>query len=313
MNENLQVIFGSGPLGRAVMRALLAQGRPVRMVNTSGKRPEGVPETVEILGGDAFDPAFTRRAAQGAAVVYQCAQPHYWEWTTKFIPLQDSILEGAAGAGAKFVAGDNLYMYGRVQGPIHEALPYAATTRKGKVRAEAANRILEAHRAGKVRAAIGRGSDFYGPGVLDSAAGQRMFLPPVKGKAAEGLGNIDLPHTYTYIDDFGKALAILGERDEALGQTWHVPNNPAISTREFIQAYFQALGRPAKITSMGTLMMSIGGLFIPGARETVEMMYEFNEPFVVDSSKFTRAFGLQATPLPEAMKATADWYKQHPG
>jgi nucleoside-diphosphate-sugar epimerase len=63
---------------------------------------------------------------------------------------------------------------------------------------------------------------------------------------------------------------------------------------------------------MGKTMMRIGGLFIPGARETVEMMYEFEKPFVVDSSQFERTFGVKATPIAEAIKATVAWYRAHP-
>ena len=39
------------------------------------------------------------------------------------------------------------------------------------------------------------------------------------------------------------------------------------------------------------------------------MMYEFEKPFVVDSSKFTKAFGVEGTPLREAIKTTVAWYK----
>ena len=310
MSNELHVIFGAGPLGQSVMRELLARGKTVRMVNHSGKRPGDVPETVKMIGGDAFNTDFTRQAAQNAAVVYQCAQPEYWEWPAKFIPLQDAILEGAASAGAKLIVGDNLYMYGEVDGPIHENLPWQATTRKGKVRAEAARRILAAHQSGKVRTALGRASDFFGPAVQGSAAGDRMFLPAMQGKAAEGMGNIDLPHTYTFINDFGKALVILGERDEALGQAWHVPNPETVSTRRFIELIFAALNQPVKIARMGALMLRIGGIFIPAAREMVEMMYEFQKPFVVDSSKFVKAFGNHATPLDEAIRQTVAWYRK---
>jgi nucleoside-diphosphate-sugar epimerase len=309
--SEIHMIFGTGPLGQSVMRELLKRGVTVRMANRSGNRPERLPAEVEIIGGDAFNTDFTRQAARGAAVVYQCAQPEYTEWTTKFVPLQNAILEGAAAAGAKLIVGDNLYMYGEVNGPIHEDLPYAATTRKGKVRAEAARQVLAAHQSGKVRAAIGRASDFYGPGVLDSACGERMFLPAVQGKAAEGVGNLDAPHTYSFIDDFGKGLVILGERDEALGQAWHIPNAETVSTRRFIELIFESLGQSVKIKSMGRLMMAIGGLFIPAARESLEMMYEFEKPFVVDSSKFVKAFGNHSTPLQLAIHETVGWYCQH--
>ena len=56
-------------------------------------------------------------------------------------------------------------------------------------------------------------------------------------------------------------------------------------------------------------MMAIGGLFIPEAREMVEMMYEFEKPFVVDHTKFARAFGDIATPHQAAMQASAGWYR----
>lgn len=311
MNETqtMQVIFGTGPLGMAVMRALLRQGKTVRMINHSGKAE--VPAGVEVLGGDAFDPEFTRRASQGAAVVYQCAQPPYTMWPEKFPALMASLLQGAEAAGAKFIFGDNLYMYGEVTGPIHEGLPYAATTRKGRVRAQLAESVLAAHRAGRVRAAIGRASDFFGPAVLGSTMGDRTLLPALQGKAASITGSLDQPHTYTYIEDFGRALAVLGEREEALGQAWHVPNAPALTQRDFMELVFQEIGLPVKLSPMGKWMMRLGGLFVPEAKETVEMMYEFEKPFIVDSRKFEKAFGMQATPLPEAIRATVAWYREY--
>jgi nucleoside-diphosphate-sugar epimerase len=160
-----------------------------------------------------------------------------------------------------------------------------------------------------VRAVIARASDFYGPGVRDSAAGDRVFGFALEGKAASTAGNLDAKHSYTYIDDIGQALVILGERDEALGQVWHVPNAEAATTRQFITSIFEVLGQPAKMSALGKTMMRLGGLFIPPAREMVEMMYEFEKDFVVDSSKFTKAFGLQATPYREGVKQTVAWYK----
>ena len=72
------------------------------------------------------------------------------------------------------------------------------------------------------------------------------------------------------------------------------------------------MGHPVKVSAMGKTMLRIGGLFIPEARETVEMFYEFDKPFVVDSSQFERTFGVKATPIEEAIKATVAWYRAHP-
>ena len=304
------VIFGTGPLGQSVMRALLSRRKRVRMVNRSGKAV--VPSSVELVGGDAYDPAFTQSVSHGAAVVYQCAQPRYHEWVTRFPPLQEAILHGAAQNHARVVIGDNLYMYGEVEGKIHEGLPNAARTRKGAVRARMAEAALQMHAEGALQVAIGRGSDFYGPGVMGSVVGERVFANIVAGKAVQGFGNIDLAHTYTFIDDFGEALAILGEQDEALGQAWHVPNAETLTSRQFFGLAYELAGQTARISTMGRLMLAIGGLFIPEAREMVEMAYEFEKPYVVDSSKFIRAFGDCSTPIRTAIAKTLDWYKNLP-
>jgi nucleoside-diphosphate-sugar epimerase len=291
------------------MRALVRQGKQVRMVN--GKSKVNLPDGVELVSTDAYILDNTRRVTQEAAVVYQCAQPAYHEWEQKFPALQASILEGTAANGAKLVIGDNLYMYGEVDEPIHEGLPYNATTRKGKIRAQMAEAALAAHRAGKLRVTIGRGSDFFGMQVLDSTLGERIFTPALQGKTASATGSLDQLHTYTYIDDFGEALVTLGEREEALGRAWHVPNPETLTQRQLITLIFDEIGAPPKMSGMGKFMMRIGGLFVPEARETVEMMYEFEKPFIVDDSQYKRAFGDHATPLRDAIRETIAWYRQH--
>jgi nucleoside-diphosphate-sugar epimerase len=318
--SDLHVVFGAGPLGRSVVEELERRGKTVRVVSRSGKMVEA-PQGVELVAGDLYDPAEVRRLAQGAAVAYQCAQPHYWEWPRKFPPLQTAIIDGLSGSGARLVIAENCYMYGDTHGKYNgtngvlltEDLPYAAHTRKGKVRAAMSEAALAAHQAGKVRVTIGRGSDFFGPWALGSALGDRIFYPALAGKAAGFGGKLDVPHTATYIGDFGRALVVLGERDEALGQAWHVPSDrPQITQRQFAELIFRETGYPVKATGVSKPMLALAGLFIPGARESVEMMYEFEKPFVVDSSKFERAFGVVATPIEESIKATVAWYRAHP-
>ncbi len=311
MNTNeLHVIFGTGPLGKAVMRELVKKGKYVRMVNRSGTAD--VPAGVEVVKGDATDPNSTRAASGGATVVYNCVNAPYTDWPRLFPPMQAGIIEGAAAAGAKLIVAENLYMYGPVHGKITEDMPYNATTRKGRVRAQMAEALMEAHHSGKVRVAIGRASDFYGPEVLASVSGDRMFYPALAGKPVQLMGNLDMPHTYTYIDDFGKGLVMLGERDEALGQAWHIPSAETLTTRQFIQMIFEEAGQPAKMSSAPGFVIRGMGLFSPMMRELAEMLYEFEEPFVVDHSKYDRSFGTDTTPHREAIRRTLDWYRQHP-
>jgi nucleoside-diphosphate-sugar epimerase len=311
--SELHVVFGAGPLGRSVAEELVRRGKAVRVVSRSGKMPEA-PQGVELVAGDLYDPAAVRKLTQGAAVAYQCAQPHYWEWSQRFLPLQVAIIEGLTDTGTKLVIGENTYMYGDTDGrPQTEDLPYNAHTVKGKVRAAMAEASLDAHRVGKVRVAIGRGSDFFGPWALDPAFGANLFVSALAGKTARMNGKLDLPHTATYLGDFGKALVILGEREEALGQAWHVPSDrPAITQRQFVELVYRETEQPPKASGMSKTMMALAGLFMPGARAFVEMWYEFEKPFVVDSSKFERAFGVKATPIEDAIKATVAWYRAHP-
>jgi nucleoside-diphosphate-sugar epimerase len=106
---------------------------------------------------------------------------------------------------------------------------------------------------------------------------------------------------------------ILGERDEADGQAWHVPNDqPNMTQGELVRLFAGEAGVQPRMSSMGKLMMSLGGLFIPEAKESVEMMYEFEKSFVIDSSKFEKAFGMKATPMRDAIRETVAWYKSHP-
>jgi nucleoside-diphosphate-sugar epimerase len=309
-NDELHVVFGTGPVGTSVMEALMQRGRcRVRMVNRSGRA--SVPEGVEVVGGDATHEAFAREVSQGASVVYFALNPPYNKWPELFPPLQAGVLEGAAAAGAKLVVMENLYMYGPTDGrPLTEDLPYAPNTRKGTIRARMSEELMEAHSSGKVRVAIGRASDYFGPHVLVSAAGEQVFGRAVEGKSAQVAGDPNQPHTYTYAPDVGRGLVILGEREEALGQAWHLPSPETLTTRQFVEMIFEEVGKPARIQAAPKILLRAMGLFNPGMREMIEMLYEFEEPFVVDHSKFEQAFGEQATPLREAIQRTVRWYRE---
>ncbi len=311
-NVELHVVYGTGAVGMAVMDALVQSGRRVRMVNRSGKA--SVPEGVEVVGGDAADPTFTREASAGASVVYFALNPPYDKWPELFPGLQAGVVEGAASAGAKLIAIENLYMYGLTGGrPLTEDLPYAPNTRKGAVRARMSNELMEAHTSGRVLVAIGRASDFFGPRVIASAAGEQVFGRAVEGKSAQVAGDPNQPHTYTYAPDIGRGLVILGEREEALGQAWHLPSPETLTTRQFVEIIFEEVGKPARIQAAPKIVLQVMGMFNPGMREMIEMLYEFEEPFVVDHSKFEGAFGVHATPLKEAIGETVRWYRsKHP-
>jgi nucleoside-diphosphate-sugar epimerase len=300
------VIFGTGPLGKWTARALLEMGHAVRMINRSGKA-DRLPREVEVIAGDAYNLEKNIELTRDAVAIYQCAQPHYFEWVEKFPPMQQAILEAAVTNETKLVVGDNLYMYGHFQGALTEETPVAPNSRKGRVRAEMAQEILDAHTKGKVRAVIGRGSDFFGPD--DFALTSYAIQPAVHGKTVNLIGRTDMAHTYTYIADFGRLLATLGTRADALGQIWFAPSPPPITQEDLIQMIETELGQSIKTMVAGPLMMRFLGLFNRNIREAVEMMFEWMHPYVVDTTKAQDAFGLQPTPFSKSIPATLDWLK----
>jgi len=307
------VVLGTGAIGRAVAEELVRRGESVRMVNRSGKMDD-VPAGVAVVASELYDQAEVKEVTRGAKVVYQASQPEYFKWPEKFPSLQKSILDGLTGSGAKLVLVENLYMYGDTDGkPMTEDMPHNAHTRKGRVRGEISTAAFDAHKEGRVRVTSARGGNFFGPWGTDSTMGARAFYPLLHGKPAQLIGRTDLPHTHTYIRDFGTALVILGERDEADGQAWHVPNDqPRMSQGDLVRMFAEEAGAEPKMSSMGKIMMAVGGLFIREAKETVEMMYEFDRPFVVDSGKFEKTFDMKATPMKEAIRDTVAWYQSHP-
>lgn len=311
------LILGAGPLGAALARQLEGAGRSVRLLGIMGNpaydMPGTRPETI-----DGANQEQVAAACAGASVVYLLLNAHYVDWYSLYPPRLEAALAGASSAGAKLVYHDNVYMYGRAKAPYTEESPMTAVTRKGKLCAEMANRVLSAHRSGKVKAVIGRSADMYGPGALNSSfnstLGQRHFYPALAGKAVSILGDIDLPHTYAYIEDVAAGLVTLAEHDEALGQVWHIPAAPTLSQRQLMTLVFREAGQKPNVRGSkisGYFVRAIG-LFQPDVGEVAEMLYQFEAPLVVDHSKFERAFGCKPTPHKEAIRQTLAWYRENP-
>lgn len=312
MTLPLHVIIGRGALGLAVLRQLADRDVNVRVASRSGKSaPSGMrtPEATEYTTLDATDSEAVAEATAGATVVYHCAQPAYARWPQEFPPLTSGILEGVERSGAKLIFGDNLYAYGRAPMPLEESHPNAPVGPNTRTRAAMADMLLAAHRDGRVPVAIARGSDFYGPFVTSSTMGSQVFGRALEGKSAMLFGKPDQPHTFTFIDDFAQAMVLLGRREEALGEVWHVPSGPTRTTREFIEMIFEQAGRDPKLTVAPGWAVRFLGWFVPFLRATSEVLYQSEKPWIVDSSKFEAAFGNIATPHEDAIQITLDWFR----
>jgi nucleoside-diphosphate-sugar epimerase len=227
------------------------------------------------------------------------------------MPMMNNLIEGAAVANAKLIYANNLYAYGPVKVPLTEDLPRRAPGPKGQLRAQLAETLLAAQRSGKLRAAIGRASDFYGPNA-NAIGGDLVMRPILAGKKAMWLGSLDAPHTLSFLPDFARGLVTLAERDKALGQVWHIPAAEPLTGRQYLQMVFTEAGIKPNFGAYSRLMMRLIAPFSPVVREALEELYQFESAFVLDGRKFTQAFGFTPTPHPQAIAQTVAWYRVHP-
>ena len=303
----MNVIFGFGQVGQALAKELVGRGREVRVISRSGRGP--LLKGVDHVTGDATRPAFCRAVCAGAEVVYLCLNAPYDRWAEELPPLQEAVLAAAEASSSKLVVLENLYMYGPQDGPLTESHPYAATDTKGVTRSKMSEALLAAHRNGRVRVAIGRASDFFGPNVLASQLGERVFAPLVDGRSVQMVGDPDAPHSYAYLPDVARGLATLGERPEADGRAWHLPSVEPHSTRELVRLAGDVAGVETKVSSIPPALLALLAWVNPTVREVRAVGYLFDRPFVVDSTAFEQTFGVRATPLTEALTATVEWYR----
>lgn len=301
------IVFGTGQVGRPLIEQLVALGHDVIAVNRSGIAVPGA----EVVAGDATDPAFTTAVCAGADVVYFCLNAsNYGHWADEFPPLQHGVLAGATRAGARLVVLDNLYAYGPTHGrPLVESLAANPTSVKSATRAAMTERLISAHRAGQIEVAIGRASDYFGPGGTSSALGENVFTPALTGSTAQVMGNPDQPHSYSYTVDVAAALITLGTSPRATGEIWHLPVAETRTTRQLLEQIYRLAGHRPRVLAAGPTAVRALGLFKPEMREYLHTLYQFTAPWVVDDTKFRTAFGDQSTPLPEALAATLAWYR----
>lgn len=299
------VLGAGGGIGSHVVDALLAAGRPVRAVT---RRPTPLPDGAEPRVADLRDPAALRAALAGAAVVVHAAQPAYTRWVQEFPSLTAAIADAAEGT--RLVFADNLYGYGPVDGPLTEDLPGAATDAKGQVRVAMAGDLLRRHAEGRLEVVIGRASDYFGPRGTATVAGDTMVPAAIRGATVRVTGRADVPHSWSYLPDVGRALALLA--DAPAGRVFHLPVAPPCSQQELADAFARAAGRGrARVSALPGPLHRVLAPVHPMLRELLGTRYQFTAPFVVDDGRFRREVGpFATTPLDEAAAATVAWFRE---
>lgn len=302
------VIVGAGPVGSATALLLAEEGDRVKLVSRSGSGPDH--PRIEKVATDAADRAAMLRLSVGAVAIYTCANPAYHRWTTDWPPIASSLLQAAKECNAVLVTMSNLYGYGPVDRPMREEDELAATSVKGRVRATMWTEALAAHNSGQVRATEARASDFFGPG--ETASHFARTIPRIlAGKTVHVLGDPNAAHSWTYIPDVARTLVVLARDERAWGRPWHVPTNAPLSQRAVVKALADLAGSPApRVRGIPAWVVRGAGLVSPLLRELREVLYQFERPFVLDSSAVTEMFGLEPTSMGDALAATLEWWRE---
>ncbi|MFE0463874.1 FAD-dependent monooxygenase [Kitasatospora sp. NPDC058965] len=297
----LQVIVGAGPVGTATALLLAERGEQVRVVSRRGAGPEH--PGVERVVADATDVDRLSGLAEGADALYNCANPAYHQWLTDWPPLAAALLAAAERSGAVLATANNLYGYGPVTGPMTERTPLAASHPKLRLRADMWRDALALHEAGRIRATEVRGSDYLEANSIITFA---LGKPLLAGRRAYVPSALDVPHSWTSITDVARTLVTAAADQRAWGRAWHVPSNPALTVRELAQRFTEVTASPApKLSRIPYPVMWAVGLFSPMVRELRTTRYQFEQPFVLDSSLTTETFGIRPTPLEDALAAAA--------
>ena len=299
------VIVGAGPVGTELATLLAEAGEHVTIVTRSGRGIEHA--AVTRVAVDASDPGALSAVADGAAALYNCANPaDYTTWGDVWPPLAASLLDVARKCGAVLVTAASLYPYGPVDVPMVESMPDVATDKKGRIRAGMWADALAAHQAGEIRAVEVRGSDYMGTGIGQNGHLSRNLPRAFAGKGVRVLGNADMPHSWTDVRDMARALVAVAENESAWGRVWHAPTNAPRTQREALADVLAAAGKPpVSVKPLPMPVMRLVGRFNPMVRELLDLSYQFTRPYVLDSGAIESEFGLEPTPWDEVCRRTA--------
>jgi nucleoside-diphosphate-sugar epimerase len=302
----ITILGAGGAIGSEIIKELAGRDELVRLVRRSATSGSG---RMETMAADLANPEDTIRAVSGSRVALLLIGLKYdlQTWRELWPRVMRNAIEAAKRAKARLIFFDNVYMYGKVDGPMTEETPFRPCSKKGEIRAEVATALLNEIKAGNLTAMIARSADFYGPNARTSVSNILVFDKLAKGQKPAWLVNDSAKHSFTYTPDASRSLVQLMDSESAWNQTWHVPTAPDPPTgKEFIALAAKEFGAPPKYTVLNRPMLKIAGWFDSNVRESYEMLYQNEFDYVFDSSKFAKAFGCEPTPYAEGIRGTAE-------
>ena len=301
----MQTILGSGGIiATELAKALTEFTTDLRLVS---RKPIKVNSTDELLSADLLNEKEVNKAVQGSSVVYVTIGFPYSAktWQKTWPVFIRNVISACIEHNAKLVFFDNIYMYDaeHLDG-MTEGTPINPPSKKGKVRAELVQMIMQEVKSGKLTALIARCADYYGPGIeRNGMLRETVFKNLAQGKKANWMGSINCKHSFTYTRDAGKATAILGNTNDAYNQVWHLPTaKDPFTGKEWITTIAKEMGVAPKYQVAPKFLVRLLGLFMPIMKEMVEMLYQYDRDYVFNSDKFVNRFKIAPTPYLEGIR-----------
>lgn len=308
----MKTILGTGQLGMAIMHTLL-QDNPfeeIILVNRSGKISGQLPANVSVIAADVSDQHELDCIIRDATIVYSCTDVPYENWYTFYPAAAQALAYALRKSDAKLVFADNMYSYGNLHGAqMAETLPHTAKTQKGILRANVLKTLLLHDEPFSERVAIVKAADFIGPHIHKGIFGTDFMERLYADKPVRMFGKLQLPHTFTYIKDFARAIVNVSNAPDAFKQVWHTPNADAVSIYTWISLFEQHSGHRVLLRKIPKAFVRIATFFNTMARELYELAYQFEHPYLVGSQKYIARFGNHATPHATIVADTISWFE----
>lgn len=310
MEYTNHVILGAGgAISRSLIPELLRYNQNVVAVSRSGHETAGT----QSVAADLLDYNALRDAVPEGSAVYLLAGLPYDArvWSEQWPTIMSNTIQACEETGSLLVFFDNVYMYGDVDGAMTEQTPHQPVSKKGAIRAEVVEQLQDAYAGGRINAVVARSADFYGPGADKNGIPNLLVFDRLnRGKTAQWPANADVPHSFTYTSDCGRALPMLVWDETAHNRVWHLPTaNPPITGRRFVEIAAEQFDQPGKVSLLKPWMLRTVGLFDRTVKELVEMNYQNTSDYIFDSSAFEEHFAFTPTSYEQGIAETANYYQ----
>jgi nucleoside-diphosphate-sugar epimerase len=305
--DAVKVVTGAGPVGWTVATQLAEAGRHVRVLTRSGSGPEH--PGIEKLRVDVNHTGELRAAIAGSDAIFHCIHGSRYNaqvWRQELPAAEQAVLAAAGEAGTVVVFPESLYSYSQPDAVMAENSPRLAEGGKRGVRTS----LLAARAASPTPTVSMVASDFFGPQVRNAHAGERMVPRVLAGRRMQVLARADVPHSFTYVPDLAAAMVKAAAMPKLWNSVLHAPTVPALTQRALASAFASAAGLPApKMGAVPAWVLRASGLFSSGLRDLTETLYQFQRPFLMDSTASQEKLGLAPTPLETAARETVEWWR----